>query len=154
MNKSAMETDHCKKIGENQTSFEDCSRLRTVKDSTNSNLHILASAPPILDGSNTGLKRGNDMGLGPQSTSQNIKLLVELPNLSTIRHYPYFFVFWTQQVRRRICRQSNETVLRPMIDPDRSCGNAEIQQVVAPDLSPSAHCRRSARAPDPAGPGH
>ena len=89
MNKSAMETDHCKKTGENQTSFADCSRLRTVKDSTNSNLHILASAPPILDGSNTGLKRGNDMGLGPQSTSQNIKLLVELPNLSTIRHYPY-----------------------------------------------------------------
>ena len=41
-----------------------------------------------------------------------------------------------------------------MIDPDRSCGNAEVQQVVAPDLSPSAHCRRSARAPDPVGPGH
>jgi hypothetical protein len=95
MNKSAMETNHCKKTGENMRKPDIFRGLFPLAAHCEGfykfqSAHLGICSKTDTGSNNTGLKRGNlDMGLGPQSTSQNIKLLVELPKLSTIRHYPY-----------------------------------------------------------------
>ena len=89
-----METNHCKKTGENMRKPDIFRGLFPLAAHCEGfykfqSAHLGICSKTDTGSNNTGLKRGNlDMGLGPQSTSQNIKLLVELPKLSTIRHYP------------------------------------------------------------------